>query len=89
MTLPTLIQIGGLVLEIVGVVLMANGYTRAVYGRGTLGLLIRALWRDPVIKEATRLRPLTREDDAIVLQGLAVIALGFLCQAGGLLLGSL
>ncbi len=75
------LQLVGLVLEIVGIVLMANGHTRAIYGRGRWWILVTALWRSGIAEEATRQLSLTVEDVRSVLQGLAFIGLGFLVQA--------
>ncbi len=74
----------GLILEIVGVFFMANGYTRGV--RGVLGkarVLVSALWRGGIAREATRMLQLTAEDARSVLQGIAYIGLGFVLQAAG------
>lgn len=90
--LPHILQGTGLCAENIGVLLMANGYTRGVDDAGTLGLLVRALWRSKVVREASRMRRLTRENEVVVLQGLALIGLGFVLQMVGLvvaLLGAL
>lgn len=80
------LQILGLILDLVGVLQMANGYTRALPQSQIAFLLVNALRRGPLAKEAVQHQDLTREDRMNVLQGLAFVGLGFLLQISGVIL---
>ena len=79
-------QLLGLLMDLRGVLLMANGYTRVVPGSQTVHLLASALRKGDLAREAVRHRELTAEDRLAVLRGLAWIGLGFLVQLLGLVL---
>jgi hypothetical protein len=75
----------GSILEIVGVLLMANSYLGAAHRRHWPSVLTSALVRGKRAKGAVRLSGLNEEDQLLALQGLALIGLGFACQAGAVL----
>ena len=87
--LSFLFQLLGLILEILGVLGMANAYLAVAQGsRSKLSLLLDALFRGPRARGANRLQEagFNAEDRLRVLQGLGLIGLGFLFQAIGLIL---
>lgn len=75
------IALFGLLLEIVGVLLMANSYLGAAARKHWPLLLISALFRGKRARGAIRLSGLNEDDRLLAIQGLALIGLGFLCQA--------
>jgi hypothetical protein len=66
------------VLEILGVLLMANHYTALPPLQVPLAL-ITALWRGQFAKKAAEFSELNEDNALVSLQGLALIAAGFLC----------
>lgn len=87
-----LAQLAGLVLEILGVLLMAHAYLAPARGPlGKLRLLLAALFGTPTVDgaEATYLAGFSRESYKGVLRGLALIGAGFLVQAVALLVALL
>jgi hypothetical protein len=89
--LSVLLQLGGLVAEILGVLgvlLMANGFLHRVTVGVLPRLLLSALVRGDVARGVVR-TALEPSKDLAALQGLAFIGLGFFCQAIGLALSLL
>lgn len=91
------VQLGGLGLEILGVLLMADAYLDLVATkRGKLRLLasalVRGLGRGGATAEGARMvreAGFSAEDSLRVLRGLACIAFGFVLQAIGIVLAYL
>jgi hypothetical protein len=77
----------GLAFELVGVIMMARRYVRIVPLVEVPRLLLAALTRKPAARAAARLHPLWVEDSLDSLQGLAFIAVGFVCQTVVAVLG--
>lgn len=71
----------GLLLQIAGVLLMANGYTGMVRATHLPRLLLSALVRGPVARGAARVGTVTPEDRLRSLHGLSLVGVGFLLQA--------
>lgn len=85
-------QLAGLLLEIVGVVLMANAYLTPARGlRGRLRLLVSALLDSSTADgaEVVYEAGFRQESYRGVLRGLALIGLGFLVQAIALIVSLL
>lgn len=80
---PDLLQVVGLLLQLAGVLLMANGYTNFVHPGDLVALLSSALWRGKSARGAAALQKLSQEKKLASLQGLAFVGLGFLVQALG------
>lgn len=90
------VQLAGLVLEIAGVLLMARGFTGVASWWSLPGILLDALRRGDKVWGTAAIGALEPEDEAArqrrdernrrdSLQGLALVGLGFLVQAAGLL----
>lgn len=87
--LAALFQVGGLGLEVVGVLMMANGYLTVAEGRwGKFLLLLDALLRGTGARGADRLQKagFDLESRILVLRGLSLVGVGFLAQAAGVIL---
>jgi hypothetical protein len=79
------LDLAGAFLQITGAVLMANYYLGAAHRRQWLWVLVSALFRGTHARGAAAARDLNDDDGVLVLQGLALMALGFLLQALALL----
>ena len=80
----TLLQILGVVAEIVGVLMMANGIAGITRPGALPRVLYRALFKKPGL-EGRLSEALNQEDRATTLRGLAVLVVGFLFQFVGLI----
>lgn len=86
MTVATWTQLLASLLEIAGVLLMANAHVAVAKGSQIPGLLVVAVWRGAMARGAAKLDGvLSQEDRLKTLQGLAFIAAGFLLQVGATL----
>ena len=83
--IPTALQLAGSVVEIAGVLLMANGVLAGVAWGGVFKALLDGLRRGPGARGAVRMSELTDEDRVVTLQGLAFILVGFMLQGLGTL----
>jgi hypothetical protein len=72
--------LAGLACEVVGALLMANGYTGVGGGAGIPRLLLSALVRGPLARGTAAVDHLAPENRLSSLQGLALIGLGFALQ---------
>ena len=81
--LPPTLQLGGSVVEIAGVLLMANGVLAGVAWGGVLKALFDGLRRGPGARGAVRMSELSEENRVVTLQGLAFILIGFVLQGLG------
>ncbi len=81
--LPTGLQLAGSVVEVAGVLLMANGVLAGVAWGGVLKALLDGLRRGPGARGAVRMSELSEEDRVITLQGLGFILVGFVLQGFG------
>jgi hypothetical protein len=81
--LPVLLIALGLILELLGVVRMAWRYVQVVPPREIPRLLAGALLDSPAARQAARLNRQFAENTLDSLQGLGLIALGFLSQTLG------
>lgn len=86
---PVILSISGLIAEIVGVLLMANGYLGVMRWYQVPWILLKCLWRKDTVAGAKAIKNLADEDIAWVLRGLALIGLGFLLQLMGILMSHL
>jgi hypothetical protein len=75
-----LCEVAGVALEVTGVLLMANTYTR-VLPRQVPYVLVSALWRGRTAREAASIVHLVQEKVTASLQGLACMCLGFMLKA--------
>ncbi len=80
------LQLLGLMMEIVGVLLMANSYTGIVPLRQLLFILFSALFRGATAAGAVEVAHLRLENKIAALQGLALMGFGFGLQTIGILL---
>lgn len=80
MKLAILLQVFGALLGVAGTYMMANVYT-SVHWKQRVRILLSALFRGPSARDAVEIRKHTVETPArtmILLQGLALIGVGFL-----------
>jgi hypothetical protein len=84
MTFAASLQILGVLSEVWGVLLMANGIAGVTRWRKLPRLLLRALVKRPVL-EGKLAQALDQEDRATTLRGLAYLVVGFVLQFTGLL----
>jgi hypothetical protein len=83
--MAAVLQLLGLVMEIAGVLLMANVYTGIVPVRQLLFIMFSALVRGVEAAGAAEVAHLRVESRLAVLQGLALVGFGFFLQAIGVL----
>lgn len=74
------LTLGGLVFGILGSLLMANQYFAVAKPSAWLRIVIGSLWRSSVARGAARAKQANPEDVLRSLQGLAFLALAFICQ---------
>jgi hypothetical protein len=74
------LTIAGLVFGILGSLLMANQYLAVARPGAWLWIVISSLWRSKVASGAARAKGANTEDVLRSLQGLAFLALAFICQ---------
>jgi len=70
----------GLVLEIIGVILMANAYISNMRFHQTIWILFKCFWHRSTINGVIAMKDLNDENTLWVLRGLTLIALGFVLQ---------
>jgi len=87
--LAAALELAALGLQVAGVLLMANGYTRVVATRDLPFLLLSALFRGKIARGAAQIGDLVAEDRLRALQGLALVGLGFMLQGGAVFLALL
>ncbi|MEE4379015.1 MAG: hypothetical protein V2J55_16105 [Candidatus Competibacteraceae bacterium] len=83
------LQLFGLIMEIAGVLLMANIYTGMVPLRQLLFILVSALFRGAEATGAVEVAHLRLENKIAAFQGLALVGFGFVLQAVGVMLAQL
>jgi hypothetical protein len=80
-SLATILQLAGGVLEIGGALMMANAHLNVIRLRHLPRLLLSALVRGRMARGSARLDGVFSQDDRLAsLQGLSAIALGFVLQ---------
>jgi hypothetical protein len=80
------LSLAGIVLEIIGIIMMANSYLGAAKRRHWLPVLLSALVRGKQARGAVAARDINEDDGLLALQGLGLIALGFVSQALAILI---
>lgn len=85
MSIGTILQVAGLVLEVIGVVAMSFGYLEVATRRAMPGVFLSALWRGDLARGAAR-SDLNADNRLRTLQGLALIGVGFTLQTAGTLI---
>ncbi len=78
-----LLNILGLLAEIIGVMLMANAYLQSTRLIQTPWILLKCLWSVKTVTGLVAIKDLETEDSGKVLRGLAFIAIGFVLQLLG------
>ncbi len=84
-SLRDLLTLVGMILQIIGAVAMANSYLGAARRRHWLAILGSALLRGNYARGAVVARDINGDDGMLALQGLALIALGFVLQSVAIL----
>lgn len=79
---PDVVILVGAGLEVVGVFMMSSAYLSATRVRQRLWILFGALFRSDAAKGAIDVSGLNKANPVLLLQGLAFIGVGFICQAG-------
>ncbi len=74
------LEAAGLLLEVIGVLLMANAYTRVFYYQ-LPGVLVSSLWNGKAAKDAAEIKEHIHDNAVVSIRGLAFMCLGFMLKA--------
>jgi len=78
--------ISGLIIEILGVLCMANGYLSVIRIHQIPWVLFKCVFNNRTAHGVGVVAPISEEDIGLILKGLAFLALGFILQSAGTLL---